>query len=277
MIEPRRWDPFTGTVAAAWGVSVDLARAAADTVVKPAKELRKPTTDMNLKADSTDGGDSMQDRPPTRDNTRKNRGCSAAASSSASIAAGNMANLLKRVAGGAVSIPLAFTEGWRNMPKLYGANVRDYGEVRDWKSGAVIGGKATVFGIYDAITGVFILPYQGAMERGPKGALTGLGKGVISLQSNLFTGTEILPRAVTTRDESRANDEVEAVMGMTTYPLQGMYKSLLYLSNSKTRHAIQLARHAEGRYLVEQRRSRGMSDKSVMNSFTELKDKMLPK
>jgi sterol 3beta-glucosyltransferase len=43
-----------------------------------------------------------------------------------------------------VDMPLAFTEGFRQMPRLYGDSVRDNGRVTDWISGGAVAGK--VFG-----------------------------------------------------------------------------------------------------------------------------------
>ena len=42
-----------------------------------------------------------------------------------------------------VDIPLAAAEGFKNVPALYGEQVRDNGTVTDWKSGAVVGGKVS--------------------------------------------------------------------------------------------------------------------------------------
>lgn len=74
------------------------------------------------------------------------------------------------------------------MPLLYGEEVRDYGEIHDWKSGAVVGAKAVVYGVVDGVGGRFILPYQGAQRQGPLGAVKGVGKSFAGLFSRLFTG-----------------------------------------------------------------------------------------
>lgn len=42
-----------------------------------------------------------------------------------------------------VDFPLAMTEGLHHMPRLYGEEVRDHGQVKDWKSGGVVAGKVS--------------------------------------------------------------------------------------------------------------------------------------
>jgi sterol 3beta-glucosyltransferase len=39
----------------------------------------------------------------------------------------------------AIDLPHAFTEGFHNIPTLYGDKVRDHGPVTDWKSGGIVG------------------------------------------------------------------------------------------------------------------------------------------
>lgn len=52
--------------------------------------------------------------------------------------------------GALVDLPLALAEGLRNAPRLYGAEADDYGRTKDWKSGAVVGGKvSTEISVYD--------------------------------------------------------------------------------------------------------------------------------
>ena len=42
-----------------------------------------------------------------------------------------------------VDVPLALTDGLREVPKLYGGTVRKHGPVTDWKSGGVVAGKVS--------------------------------------------------------------------------------------------------------------------------------------
>lgn len=192
VIETRRWDPFTGTIAAAWGISTDLAKAATDTVVKPVKAFQQNETKATTESlpdpfdvvaiSSTAGGLAV-------DKGAKSRGCLSTAKSLTVVSADGMGDFLKRLSSGAIIIPFAFTEGLKNLPLLYGEEVRDYGEIRDWKSGAIVGGKSIVFGLYDGVAGMALLPYLGAKQQGATGAAKGVGKGIAGLTSKVFTGT----------------------------------------------------------------------------------------
>ncbi|KAI6778752.1 uncharacterized protein J7T54_005855 [Emericellopsis cladophorae] len=249
VIQTRRWDPFTGTIGAALGVSADLARAAADTVVKPVKvyHQRKKDTDTNTSPDLTAADMvTLRGQGPTSVNGgAKSRHCLSTARTMAAISGNGAADFLKRLSSGAIIVPFAFTEGLRHLPHLYGENVRDYGEIRDWKSGAAAGGKCVVLGLYDGVAGLILLPYSGAQRQGAIGAVKGVGKGIAGLGSNVFT----------------------AVMGVATYPLQGIYKSILHTAHSNTRRSVEAALLLEGKYLADRRREVGLGDSAVMEHF----------
>ncbi|KAI8686533.1 hypothetical protein NCS55_00329700 [Fusarium keratoplasticum] len=230
VIETRRWDPFSGTIAAAIGVSADLAKSAADTVVKPVKAYQQRNMlDQEHHLDPTDssGGAALHSLDARR--AKNSRGCLTTTKYVSTVSAHSMSTFLKHCLNGLVIIPFAFTEGFRNVPLLYGEELRDYGEIYDWKSGITFGAKAFVFGVVDGVGGLFILPYEGAKNQGVLGAVKGIGKGVAGLTSRVFTAT----------------------IGSATYPLQGIYKSIWRLVNSRTRQAIQKARLAEGKYLAD--------------------------
>ncbi|KAM6504791.1 hypothetical protein FSOLCH5_015281 [Fusarium solani] len=246
VIETRRWDPFSGTIAAAIGVSADLAKSAADTVVKPVKTYQQRNAlDPEYHLDPADAswGTALQSLDAGR--AKNSRGCLNTAKSVSTVSAHSMSTFLKHFLNGLVIIPSAFTEGFRSVPLLYGEELRDYGEIYDWKSGITFGAKAVVFGLVDGVGGLFILPYEGAKKQGVFGAVKGVGKGVAGLTSRVFTAT----------------------IGSATYPLQGIYKSIWRLANSRTRQAIQKARLAEGKYLADKGRKMGVSDKAIMDTF----------
>ncbi|RYO75320.1 hypothetical protein DL764_010490 [Monosporascus ibericus] len=190
VIETRRWDPITGTIAAAWGVSADLAKAATHTVVKPVKAFQRRRRSKDEAVADLEEANMMplQIRDSDFDGKKDYRGCLSTSRALTATWAGGMGDLFKRFSSGLVIIPFAFTEGLRNLPMLYGEEVRDYGEICDWKSGTVVGGKAIVFGLYDGVTGLVILPYHGAKQQGAIGVVKGVCKGVIGLYSKLFTG-----------------------------------------------------------------------------------------
>lgn len=107
--------------------------------------------------------------------------------------ASGVAGFLKSSAGGLVAIPYAFTEGFRNIPRLYGEEVRDLGTINDWKSGVSAGAKVVIYGVADGVSDIFVLPYKGAQQDGALGAVKGFGKGLAGISSKLFTGKLLLP------------------------------------------------------------------------------------
>lgn len=196
VIETLRWEPITGTVSAAIGVSRDMAKAAADIVVKPAKAYRD-----RLKVTSSDPGANqpvqaldLMSRSPGMEGyiasskKSKTRDCMTLTTSMSAASASGVAEFFKSYAGGFVTIPYAFTEGFRNIPHLYGEEVRDIGTITDWKSGTAAGARAVVYGVVDGVSDVFVLPYKGAQQEGALGAVKGVGKGLAGMSSKLFTG-----------------------------------------------------------------------------------------
>ncbi|KAH7129601.1 sterol glucosyltransferase [Dactylonectria estremocensis] len=259
VIETRRWDPITGTVSAAVGVGADLIKAATDVVARPVQayigqrhvepgDLTVVQSTARPNAAIASKGAETPKGPRGKNNAR---GC---INPTAAATVASMGTFLKHYANGLVIIPFAFTEGFRSVPLLYGEDVRDYGEIHDWKSGAIVGVKAVVYGVVDGVGGLFILPYQGGRKHGPFGVVKGVGKGVVGLSSKLFT----------------------AAMGVAVYPLQGIYKSIWAAANSGTRHSIQLAQRIEGQYLTDKGRPETIQEKVVMDLFAVLKDQSLP-
>lgn len=203
-IEPERWDPVTGTVSAAFGASRDMLAAASEIVVKPAKVYRdgsrissrnfdeeQPVSNSVIQANMQSTGQRSVEPANRR---KQGRNCGDMATSMTAASASGVAGLMKSYVGGAVAIPYAFTEGFRNIPRLYGEEVRDLGTIHDWKSGTTVGAKAVVYGVVDGVTDLFVLPYQGAQREGFIGAVKGVGKGVIGITSKFFTGMYLFLR-----------------------------------------------------------------------------------
>lgn len=90
--------------------------------------------------------------------------------------------------GVVVDIPYAAAEGFRQVPRLYGEEPKQYGTVRDWKSGATMGGKNFVDGMTDGFKGFFSQPIKGAREEGALGAVKGFAKGTIGLATKVPSG-----------------------------------------------------------------------------------------
>ncbi|GKZ48903.1 hypothetical protein AbraIFM66951_001149 [Aspergillus brasiliensis] len=148
--------------------------------------------------------------------------------------------------GMTVDIPLALTEGLRNVPRYYGEEPRDHGAITNIKSGFTVAGKGFAWGMAEAVSDVIIKPYQGIQEDGPRGAVTGLGKGMANMASKAGC----------------------AMFGVIVYPSAGIAKSLDTLTHSRTRKQIVNARHGEGMWLRESNQYPGTDN--IVVSFQEM-------
>ncbi|UPX20857.1 uncharacterized protein EKO05_0011073 [Ascochyta rabiei] len=148
-----------------------------------------------------------------------------------------------------VDIPLALTDGLKNVPWAYGDTIRDHGPVADIKSGATVAGKTFAWGFIDGFSDVIMKPYQGAQEEGTKGAAKGLGKGLVNMTTKTGAG----------------------MFGLVSYTSAGIAKSLRTAVHMKTRKRIVDARHAEGGWLIEQGRYGAEETASVTSKFEALR------
>lgn len=87
-----------------------------------------------------------------------------------------------------VDMPLAASEGLRAVPRLYGDEVKDHGDVRDWKSGAMFAGKNFTHGMSEGFSGLFTQPYKGGQQEGAKGVMKGLAKGTLGMTTKVSSG-----------------------------------------------------------------------------------------
>lgn len=127
-----------------------------------------------------------------------------------------------------MDVPLATTEGFRNMPVLWGSDRKDYGVVTDWKSGGVVAGKNLVQGLADGFYDVAMEPIKGARKEGTWGAMKGVAKGSASLVTKAASGG----------------------LGLLAYPGQGVSKSLYDVFHSSTRHQVLEARLTEADWMI---------------------------
>lgn len=88
-----------------------------------------------------------------------------------------------------LDIPLAVTEGFRAVPKLYGERVPEHEPVQDWQSGARVAGNNFVRGMSEGISDLVVQPYKGGKEGGALGAAKGVGKGLLGMASKTASGT----------------------------------------------------------------------------------------
>ncbi|KAJ5836524.1 hypothetical protein N7447_002550 [Penicillium robsamsonii] len=125
--------------------------------------------------------------------------------------------------GAIVDIPLATTEGLRAVPRLY-----DLGPVRDWKPGVAVAGKGFLYGVAGGLTDIVVQPYRGAQAEGAIGAAKGVAKGTIGTMTKLSSG----------------------MLGLVTYPRQGICKSIQAIGRLGTRKQIVEGREKEGRFMA---------------------------
>ncbi|KAJ7489443.1 putative sterol glucosyltransferase, partial [Mycena latifolia] len=238
-IENQRWDPVTGVSSAVIGKATDMVDATAGIFLKPYEELKRG----NANAQFDTGEGSSRDVVPSPA-TRSGIHTAGAMVAASGKSAGKL--MAVSVRGAIVDVPLAAAEGLRGMPKLYGEEARDYGEVKDWKSGAVVAGKAFAYGMSEGLADLFVQPYKGAREEGAWGMAKGLGKGTLGLTAKVGSGT----------------------LGLLAYPSQGIYKSIRAAAHSQTRKVIQNSRHGEGEWLL--RTEQGLDRTGVIEAYEEL-------
>lgn len=103
--------------------------------------------------------------------------------------AGSLGGLTKdHFKGIFIDIPMAATDGFRNVSNMYGERPKNYGAVSDWKSGAKVGSKVFVGDMTEAVTGLVKHPWKGFRKEGTLGAVKGLGKGGVGLFTKASSG-----------------------------------------------------------------------------------------
>ncbi|KAI4937719.1 hypothetical protein J4E85_000154 [Alternaria conjuncta] len=208
IITNQRWDPITSTTSACVGIVGDMGMAVKGMVVDPFVEPKHPATFSGASASSGKPG------------------------SSGAAAAGRFAKGFGRFVGAfykgtIVDLPLAATEGFRNVPRLYGEEVKDHGEVTGALSGFQVGGKTFIHGFADGLSDPFRQTYEGGKKEGAIGYAKGFGKGM----SGLITKTGA------------------ATFGIIAYPGDGIVKSMKYLAKGGTRKRIKAAKRGETEWM----------------------------
>ena len=208
IIKARRWDPVTGTTSAVIGTGADLARATSDMVFKPYQEFTRSSTSSSrpsvsgssssstTNASRTNSQDlaSLEEPHPTGikdEDLRFDWENTAAAVTTSAKGVGRFIGSYYK--GVIVDIPLATTEGLRAVPRLYGEDVEDY-VVRDWKTGAAVGGKNFAHGMTKGLTGFFTEPIKGGAKEGPMGLVKGFAKGTLGIATKMPSGKKLLNR-----------------------------------------------------------------------------------
>ncbi|KAK6227544.1 sterol glucosyltransferase [Colletotrichum tabaci] len=261
-IENRRWDPVTGTASSLMGVGLGMAKGASDIVVKPIQVYHKRSKMKSAEMEDVDVARSSASSdaptppprspslaPPRSDALERprsaGRGCGSTTGAAMKASASGLGTFFKSYGKFYLDVPLAVTEGLRAAPKLYGEKVEDHAPIKDWKSGAMVGGKNFVTGVGGGFTDLFYQPYKGGRDGGAAGAAMGVGKGVMNMVTKTASGT----------------------LGIVAYPVQGAYQSIRTAVKSKTRNGIAAARREEGEYLV---RNAPVDVETVLRKFDDM-------
>ncbi|KXJ90428.1 putative UDP-glucose,sterol transferase [Microdochium bolleyi] len=85
--------------------------------------------------------------------------------------------------------------GFRNFPSYLWHDIepRRRDEVTGLRSGLKVSGKEFGVGVFDAVTGLVVLPYKGARRDGAKGLGKGVAQGLLGVPFNIFSAVYGLP------------------------------------------------------------------------------------
>ncbi|RAH68605.1 putative sterol glucosyltransferase [Aspergillus aculeatinus CBS 121060] len=265
-IENRRWDPVTGLISASTSTGYDMLKSSGGMLYKPYKEYKRsrsprppydPINGSMSSATSSTASFAHLSVDETSSRVSRRSGKSREMQPSSLATAGNVAGAtLKEFGkftgsyfkGVVVDIPHAAAEGFRQVPRLYGEEPKNYGTVKDWKSGAVMGGRNFVDGMADGFTGFFTQPIKGAKEEGVLGAMKGFAKGTIGLATKVPS----------------------AGIGLVAYPFHGIAKTVEGLAKSKTKKLIVNARLRDGLYIVQRAQLTPEQEAEVVHKFQAL-------
>lgn len=252
-ITKRRWDPATAIFSSLIGTSVNIANGATGVLLEPGRELaRERQKSQSQEMSTTDGakenatdaddgsGDSTMGTAQSMNSSEQEATLAASNGSPRSnyAAAGTLARSSGKAAGKVISsafkgvlvdLPLATAEGFRFMPRMWGSEVKQYGDVTDWQSGTLVAGKTVVYGVGEGVRDVVTNTIDGARSEGMIGAAKGLGSGMGSLVSGTLS----------------------AGVGVVAYPGQRIAKSLHAAMHGSTAKRVADARHAAGKWSAE--------------------------
>lgn len=197
-ITNRRWDPVTGMTSALAGTTTNLAKATAGIIIRPIQTYQQHHRNNKALLSAADAepvpsqpGSPLRSPAPPFPRHRA-RGCVNTAGAIAGASASGVGGFFKSYGKGFyVDIPLALTEGFRAVPRLYGEKVPEQEPIHDWQSGARVAGRNFVTGISGGFTDLVMLPYNGRDE-GAVGVAKGVGMGVLGLTSKTASGKCLL-------------------------------------------------------------------------------------
>jgi hypothetical protein len=250
-ISNQRWDPVTSTFSAGTRVVADMHTKTLGMFVDPYTELRRSQTANAAAAVSSSQSSSSASSSTNSNATLQHQSGIKTAGKMVGASAKSFGMMyMGMVKGMVVDIPFAAAEGFRAVPRLYGEEIQDHGEVRDWKSGAIVAGKSFTHGISDGVSDLFVKPMQDAKKDGALGFVKGVGKGSLGFTSKTAS----------------------AIIGLVAYPGQGLCKSIRHAANSTCRTKIKAHRHFEGEFLLSTQGG-PQTEERVLRLFEGLKEK----
>ncbi|KAG8695793.1 hypothetical protein FRC09_008927 [Ceratobasidium sp. 395] len=113
-------------------------------------------------------------------------------------------NTTTAIPRGVMCIIGSISEGFHNVPSLYGSDVRPTGPIDDVGSGFKEGAKGLFYGYYDGITGLVKEPLAGAKKEGFLGFIKGSGRSYVNASMRPAAG----------------------IVGMIARPIEGAWKSV---------------------------------------------------
>ncbi|CAI7648028.1 unnamed protein product [Penicillium palitans] len=250
-IQTRRWDPITGGTSSVLGMYKDILTASSDVVIRPYKEFSRARQQSEPELVVIETTNPQSERSPSEgisctsrsNQTDEDWGVMGKAAGGSAKSVGRIIAYYYK--GVLVDIPGAVNEGLRAVPRLYGEEVKDYNNIRDFKSGVAAASDNFAHGFSHGLTDIFRQPYEGGQKDGIRGAIKGFVKGPIGMGTKAASGA----------------------LGLVAYPGQGLAKSLHSAIHSKTRKQLVKARLTESEYLARQSAKAQSSCPDVIEAF----------
>ncbi|KIW96531.1 uncharacterized protein Z519_03600 [Cladophialophora bantiana CBS 173.52] len=222
IIENRRWDFLTSSLAVSMEMSYDILAALSGFWRNPRAIRKQKDKERALSRASSHQTTSGNENDPGEGPSKEIAKMVGASAMSISHITGIV------IKGSLVDIPVAVAEGLRNTPKLYGQEVPDHASVTDWKSGLAVAGSTFVHQMAEGLTDLVVQPAKGIAKEGIVGFGKGIGKGALQ--------TATKPTA--------------ACMGLIGYTGQGIYKSIYAAVHSKTKKSVASAQRVQDKYFI---------------------------
>ncbi len=155
MIETHYYDPVTAASSAMIQGQMNFITSCTELFTKPYQAYRdgQPSSKASLKSASGSlldvsakssemGGANWERDSSIIEDPVQHRSTAGAMTAASAKSFGNF--YVQGFKTAVVDIPFAIAEGLRNVPSLYNDDVRDYGHIKGWKSGAMAGGRVSL-------------------------------------------------------------------------------------------------------------------------------------